>query len=179
MASARGGTEMPDVLEYASPATPKRRRWHADLDLVFVSLLQIGMWLWEATKSFYREPVPGDQHSFFAFVWRYDQSPLVAIVFGVVTSLAIWITAFRSYQKRVFWYRAYVIALVLGPILNFIPHAYLLSQLPGAWGSLLLHREAPDDFPIDVIYCLQPVVWLLLVRALSPKNFIEGHSNDQ
>jgi hypothetical protein len=144
-----------------------------------VSLLQLGVWLWEATKSFYREPVPGDQHSVFALVWRYDQSPLVAIVFGLVTSLAIGITAFRSYERRAFWYRAYVIVLVIGPILDFIPHAYLLSQLPGAWGSLLLHNAEPDEIPSGVIYCLQPIVWLLLVRALSPKSFIEGGSNQQ
>jgi hypothetical protein len=166
---------MPDVLEYASPAAGKRRRWHGDFDLAFLSFFQMCSWIWRATQPFYAPPVPGNQWSLFAFAWRCDQwFPLATIVLGIFTSLVVGITAFQPREKRASWYRKYLALIILFPLAHFPAHAYLVSQLPGVWGSLLLHQEYRDVPDCGAMYCLQPVVWLLLIRAMVPGRFVGG-----
>ena len=165
---------MPQVLDYASPQTNRRRRWSGDTLVVVTALSQLYFFHLCAGRCYYRA-VPGSQWTLFAWAWRFSQGFFVIDSFNFCLSFLLLIIAiFFPAMARSYAYKGYLLATVAIPIVPWLASSYLMNQLPGVWASLLYDHAGgyPDDSLILLL--LQPTYALFLTRLALPEARLDG-----
>jgi hypothetical protein len=157
----------PIVLDYAAPQIRWRLSSIVDLEVAWLSLVQLIAWCLAFFAADNGRPFWGDHWTLFALAWHYNYTGDYQAAVGVLTSVALLITAFRPIAKRLVWYRAYFALMVPAVALHWAAQQYLVYKCPGAWGSLLFPEHSSRDSSLAVLV-IHPVFWSLLFRSLLP-----------